>query len=390
MTLAGLAARNVLRNKFRAILTAVGVAVAILTFILLRTVVHAWSVGADYAMKDRLVTRNKVTFVMTVPRRYIDELRAAPHVRVATYANWFGGKDPKHEHEFFGTIAIDADSYFQVFDDLAVDPAVLDAFKHDPQAAIVGEVLAKKMGWKPGDKVMLVSGIYPEKPEWEFHIVGLYSAKARSADKSSFYFRWDYLDKSVEARRQNQIGWMVSRVDEPTKTASIGVAVDKLFDSQEIQTLSQDEHAFQASFLASASAILGAIDIVSAVILVIMSLVLGNTIAMGVRERTNEYGVLKALGFSNGHIAMFIVAESMLLAAIGGALGILISYPFVQNGLGRWLEENMGSFFPFFRVDPGVVALAAGLSLALGAAAAIIPAYTAMQLKVVDALRRVA
>ena len=183
---------------------------------------------------------------------------------------------------------------------------------------------------------------------------------------------------------------MVSRVDDPTKTAAIGVAVDKLFDSQEIQTLSQDEHAFQASFLASASAILGAIDIVSLVILVIMMLVLGNTIAMGVRERTNEYGVLKALGFSGGHIAAFIVSESMLLAAIGGALGILISYPFVQNGLGRWLEENMGGFFPWFRVDPGVVALAAGLSLALGAAAAIIPAYTAMQLKVVDALRRVA
>jgi putative ABC transport system permease protein len=131
-------------------------------------------------------------------------------------------------------------------------------------------------------------------------------------------------------------------------------------------------------------------DIVSAVILVIMALVLGNTIAMGVRERTNEYGVMKALGFSGGHLAWFVLSESAIIALAGGALGVGISYPFVNQGLGRWLEENMGSFFPYFQIDTRTAGIAMALTLALGGVAAIIPAFMASKLRVVDALRRAA
>jgi len=390
MTLVGLAARNVLRNKFRAVLTILGVAVAVLTFMALRTVVQAWSVGADYAVKDRLFTRHKITFVMSLPKRYITDLRAAPHVRVATWSNWFGGKDPKHDREFFATLAVDSSTYFQVFDEYFIAPDQMATWMKDPQGAVVGDVLAKKMGWKLGDKIILQSGIYPDKPEWEFHISGIYEAKAKSADRSTFHFHWDYLNNNIATRRQDQIGWMASRIDEPRRTADVGVALDKIFDEREIPTLSQDEHSFQTSFLASASAVLAALDIVSVVILAIMMLVLGNTIAMGARERTNEYGVLKALGFSGTHIAVFVLSEAMLIALMGGLLGVALAYPLVQNGLGRWLEENMGAFFPYFRLDPGVTSVALLLSLSLGAAAAAIPAYRASQLRVIDALRRVA
>ena len=390
MNLASLAARNILRNKFRALLTIFGVAVAILTFLLLRTIVYAWTVGAEYASKDRVVTRHKITFVQPLPRRYIDDVRNAPHIKVATWANWFGGKDEKHDREFFAAIAVDPTTYFQVYDDMVVSKDQMEAFVHDPQAALVGDVLAKKMGWKPGDKVVLTSGIYPRQGDWEFHIVGFYEAKSKVVDRSSFLFRWDYLNDNLPQNRKDYIGWIVSRVDQPSQSAQIGVALDKVFDEKETQTLSQDEHSFNASFLAMFSAVLTAVDIVSIVILVIMMLVLGNTIAMGVRERTNEYGVLKALGFSGGHIAMFIAFESMLIAALGGALGIAVAYPFVQEGMGRWIEENMGSYFPYFRIDPKATVAAAVLALALGAIAAAIPAYRASQLKVVDALRRVA
>lgn len=390
MTLVGLAARNVLRNKFRAVLTVLGVAVAILTFIMLRTVVQAWSVGADYAVKDRLITRHKITFVMTLPKRYVTDLRAAPHVKVATFANWFGGKDPKHDHEFFQALAVDSATYFQVFDELAVAPDVMDAWMKDPAGAIVGDVLAQKMGWKVGDKVILETGIYPDKPEWEFHVAGLYEAKAKSADRSTFHFHWEYLNKNVATRRQDQIGWMVARIDEPRRTADVGLAVDKMFEERETQTLSQDEHAFQTSFLAGASAILTALDVISLVILVIMMLVLGNTIAMGARERTNEYGVLKAIGFSGGHIAIFVLGEAMMIAALGGLAGIAIAYPIVEKGIGRWLEENVGAFFPYFRIDGRVAVTALALSLLLGAVASAIPALRASRLHVVDALRRIA
>jgi putative ABC transport system permease protein len=390
MNLASLAGRNILRNKFRAALTIVGVAIAVLTFMLLRTIVFAWTSGAEYASKDRVVTRHKITFVQPLPKRYIEDVRNTPHIKIATFANWFGGKDEKHDREFFGAFAVDHTTYFTVYDDIAITKEASDAFLHDPQAAIVGDVLAKKMGWKPGDKVVLTSGIYPRQGDWDFHIVGIYEAKARSVDRSSFIFRWDYLNDSLPQARKDMIGWIVSRVDQPSQSAQIGVAIDKIFDEKDTQTLSQDEHSFNASFLAMFSAVLTAVDIISIVILVIMMLVLGNTIAMGVRERTNEYGVLKALGFSGGHIAWFIIGESMLIAIVGGALGVAVSYPFVQEGMGRWIEENMGSYFPYFRIDPKTTVVAGVLALILGAVAAAIPAYRASKLRVVDALRRVA
>jgi len=390
VTLTGLAVRNVLRNKFRAALTIAGVAVATLTFVMLRTLLASWTEAADYAVKDRLVTRHKITFVMTLPRHYIDSVRAEPHVKIATFLNWFGGKDPKHDKEFFANMAADSDTVFKVYDDMAVAPDQLDAWQHDPQGAIVGDVLAKKMGWKLGDKVSLESGIYPTRPEWDFKIDGIYAATARSVDRSSFYFHYKYLNDSLPPERKDQIGWIVSRVDEPNQTANIGTQIDKVFDEKDIQTLSQDEHAFTAGFLAGMSAVLTAVNVISVVILVIMMLVLGNTIAMGVRERTNEYGVLKALGFSSGQIATFVYSESMVIALAGGLLGIAIAYPFVNQGMGRWLEENMGSFFPYFRVPLSVAVTALGLALALGLVAAAIPAAQASRLKVVDALRRIA
>jgi len=390
MTLVGLAARNVLRNKFRAILTVAGVAVAIITFLLLRTVVTAWTAAADFAAKDRVVTRHKITFIMTMPYNYAQVTRQVPGVKTSTFANWFGGKDPKHDKEFFGNFAVDTETYFSVYDDMAVPADQLDSWKHNPQGAIVGDVIAKKMGWKIGDKVTLESPIYPKQGDWEFTISGIYAAKSKAVDRSSFMFHWKYLNDSIPPARQNQIGWIVSRVHNPSEAAGVGVAIDKVFEEKETQTLSQDERAFNASFLASISAVLAAIDIVSVVILVIMALVLGNTIAMGVRERTNEYGVLKALGFSNGHIVMFIVVESLVIGVAGGLLGLALGYPFIEGGLGKFLEENMGAFFPFFRIDPKMTVVAMILAVLLAGAASVIPALSAARLKTVDALKRLA
>jgi putative ABC transport system permease protein len=389
VTLAGLAVRNLARNRFRVVLTVIGVAVAIVTYVLLRTVVYSWSRGADVAAKDRVVTRHKVTFVMTLPKHYMDDVRALPHVKLATFANWFGGKDPKHDHEFFSTLAIDDKTYFDVYSELSVPPAQMQAWREDRKGAIVGDVLAKKLGWKVGDSINLESGIYGNGT-WQFNIDGIYDATAKSVDRSTFLFHWDYANEAVAADRKDQIGWIVSRVDSPGEAANVGVAIDKVFDERDTQTLSQDERAFNTSFLASVSAVLKAIDVISVGILVIMMLILGNTIAMGVRERTNEYGVLRAIGFLPKHIAWFILGEAMLIGTIGGLLGVLISYPVIEQGLGRWLEENMGGFFPYFRIDPAATVMAVVLAMGLGAAAAALPAYRASQLRVVDALRRIA
>jgi putative ABC transport system permease protein len=397
MTLTGLAARNVLRNKFRVLLTIAGVAVAVLTFVTLRTVLHAWS-NTEAAVKDRIVTRHKITFVMTLPKRYARDVDAAktPNgeklTRLVTWANWFGGKDPKHDHEFFATLAIDTQTYFDVYDEVRVPKEQMDAFMKDRSGAIVGDQLASKLHWSVGDTVSLDSGIYPTKDgqPWTFKIDGIYTTAAHSIDRLTFLFHWDRLNDELPANRQNEVGWIVSRSTDPAHAAQVGAELDKLFDDRDIQTVSQDERAFNQAFLGMFSAVLRALDIVSAVILVIMTLILGNTIAMGVRERTNEYGVLKAIGFRPSHIAVFIMAEAAIVAMLGGVLGLLLAFPLVQKGLGGFLESQMPQLFPSFSIPHSVVIMALGLALGLGLMAAVIPAINASRLKVTEALRRVA
>jgi len=198
------------------------------------------------------------------------------------------------------------------------------------------------------------------------------------------------MNDSLPVDRRDQVGWIVSRVDEPSHSADVGVALDRVFDDRDTQTRSQDERSFNASFMAMFSAVLKAMDIVSAVILVIMMLILGNTIAMGVRERTSEYGVLRAIGFLPSHVALWVVAESLVLGALGGLIGVGIATPFINLVVGRYIEENLGNIFPYFRLVPENMILGIVLSALLGGAAAVLPAWRASQLRVVDAVRRVA
>jgi putative ABC transport system permease protein len=388
MNLVSLSARNALRNPVRTGLTVLGVAIAVLTFVLLRTVIWAYGAGVEAAAKDRVVTRHKVTFTMQLPKRYVDTVKEQPGVTQATWANWFGGKDPKNETEFFSTLAVDAKTYLDVYDEMLVTPEEKTAFLADRQGALVGDAIAKKLGWKKGDEIVLQSQFIPG--DFRFRIHGVYQAARKSVDRSTVMFHWEVMNEAVPTLNRDQVGWIVSRVKEPSGSASLAVGIDKIFDEKDVQTLSQDEGTFNASFLGMFGAILKALDLVSVVILGIMALILGNTIAMGVRERTQEYGTLRALGFLPRHLAVFVLGESVTVGVAGGAVGLVLGYGLINLVLGRWIEENIGAFFPYFMVTPGVAALAFGLALLLGALAAAIPAYLAANLKVVDALRRVA
>jgi putative ABC transport system permease protein len=392
MTLGGLAARNLMRNRLRSSLTAAGVAVAVVTFLLLRTVLWSWSAGAAYSPKDRIFTRHKVSFIMNMPRHYVDDIRTkVPGLESVTWANWFGGKspDPKHAHDFFATLACDPEHFFDVWSDFTVPKDQLDAWKSDKQGAIVGAKLAKKFGWKVGDKVTLQSDIF--KGDWEFHVSGLYTTNSKSEDPAQFLFHWEYLDDAMSEGHKALVGWITSRSKPGVSAVAASQAIDKLFDDADTQTLSQDEHAFQASFTGMFSAVLKAMNIVSLVILAIMMLILGNTVAMGVRERSHEYGVMRAIGFLPQHLAALVVGESAFMGLVGGLIGLAIALPFVNLLVGGWIEENLGSMgLVVFRIMPDNALIALGIAVALGTFAAIIPAWQTYKLHVVDALRRVA
>jgi len=385
-----LGVRNVLRNRFRTSLTILGVAVAILAFVLLRTVLSAWTVAADYAAKDRVVTRHKVSFIMTLPGKYVNDVEETPGVKSALLSSWFGAKDPNHENEFFGTIAVDPKKFFEVYDEVVVPPEQKAAFLTERRGIIIGDALAKKVGYKVGQRLTLKGTIYPG--DWEFIVSGIYTTTRQSIDRSSMFFHYDYLNewaKEKRPRAADQVGWIISRIEKGKRPADVAKTLDSKFEERDVQTLSQDERTFNTSFLGMISAVLKAVDVVSIVILAIMMLILGNTIAMGVRERTHEYGMLRAIGFLPKHLVIFVVGEAATVGLLGGIVGLLLSYPIVEQGLGRFLEENMGAFFPYFRIDPKTPPIALGLSLLLGVFAAIIPAYRASQLDVASSLRKI-
>jgi putative ABC transport system permease protein len=387
MTVGGIGLRNVWRNKGRAIMTVAGVSVAVVAFLLLRTILSSWSAGAEYAAKDRLGTRHRVTFVLPLPLRYVEQIRQVPGVKAASYANWFGAKYPQREKDFFGTIAVDTKNFLNVADEISLPPDQKEAWLQDRRGAIIGDALAKQFGWKVGQKVTLQGTIYAG--DWDFNIDGIYTATRRSIDRSTLFFHWDYLNESVSADRKDHIGWVQTRIDDPGQAANIAKRIDDVFATQEVPTLTMSERAMNQSFLGMFAAILKAMDFVSIVILLIMGLILGNTIAMGVRERTHEYGVLRAIGFLPKHLVAFVMGEAVAIGIIGAGVGIGLAVPFINQGVGRFLEENMGGMFPYFRVSSTDALLAAGLSIGLACVVAAIPAYQAFKLNTIDALRRV-
>jgi putative ABC transport system permease protein len=388
MKLASIAFRNLGRNKLRTTLTVLAGAVAIVFFVGLRTVLTSWSAAADFATKDRIATRHKVSFILQMPRRYADDLRTVPGVKQASFATWFGGKNPKNPDQFFATMAVESATFLDVMDEVVVSPEDKQRWLADKKGALIGDVLAKQLGLKVGDRFTLQGAIYPG--DWEFNISGIYTAARKTVDRSTFWFHWSYLNDGVPEARKDQIGWIATRIDDAGRSAEISAAIDKLFDEKDVQTATMSERAMNLSFMGMLSAMLRALDVISLVMLLIMLLIIGNTIAMAVRERTREYGVLRALGFQPGHVRMFVIGEAMVLGLVTAVVGLAISYPFVELMIGRALEEYMGVWFPYFRIDQRTYVLATVLGLALAAVASIIPALRAGRLSVTDSLRRVA
>jgi putative ABC transport system permease protein len=274
-----------------------------------------------------------------------------------------------------------------VYSEIKTSEAHKQAFLADRQGALVGDALAKKKGWKVGQRVVLSGTIYPG--DWAFNISGIYTTTTTNVDRSTLWFHYDYLNESLPERRKDLVGWIVTNIADSSASGRISKEVDAKFEDRDLQTITMSEAALNQSFLGMFAAVLNAIDIVSIVITLIMALIVGNTIAMGVRERTNEYGVLRAIGFLPHHIVRFILAEGLVIGLLGGAIGVLLGYPVVNNGMGRVIEENMGNMFPQFRVQPQIAVFAFSLALLLGLVAAILPARKASKLQVVEALRRV-
>ena len=376
--------RNAFRHKLRTALTIVGVAIAILAFGMLRTLVGLWYLGVEQSSATRLVTRNAISLVFSLPISYKERIRQISGVQSISWGNWFGGIyiEPKN---FFANFAVEPKSYLALYPEFILTPNERSAFIHDRKGAVAGRKLAAKHGWKTGDIITLRGTIFPG--QWEFVLQGIYRGAQKSTDENQFFFHWDYLNETLKktaARRADQAGFYMIGINRPDLAAEVSQAVDSTFRNSLAETLTETERAFQMGFVSMTEAIMVAIQIVSYVVIVIIMVVAANTMAMTARERIAEYATLKTIGFGAAHIAAIIFGESVLIALLGGTLGVMLTFP-----AARWIESELSQFFPYFSVSMQTIYLDLLIAAGVGMVAALFPTWRGATIRVADGLRRI-
>ncbi len=378
--------KNAFRHKLRTILTMVGLIVAISAFGLLRTIVDAWYAGVEGTSSTRLITRSAISLGYPLPVYYADKIRKIDGVTGVTWMNWFGGIYIDRRN-FFARMAIDSNSYFELFPEFNISDEEKAAFMADRQGVILGRKTAQRFGWHVGDTIPLSGTIYPGN--WTFNIRGIYTVKDARFDETLMLMHWNLIDQSVRKRlgsnAANQVGLFMVGIKDPARASVISGEIDALFKNSVAETSTETEKAFQLGVVSMSRAILMAIRAVSFVVILIIMAVMANTMTMTARERLAEYATLKALGFSPGFVVKLLFGESMLIAFIGGVIGIGMTFPLAQGFL---MQTN--NVFKVFEVSQLTMVYQAVAALFVGVIAAMWPAWKMSRIDIVQGLRHVA
>jgi putative ABC transport system permease protein len=372
------------RRKTRTIFTLLSIVAAFLLFGLLDSVRGAFAGAArNVAGVDRLMTISKISLTVQLPKSLLERISAVSGVKEVAYANWFGGiyQDPKN---FFPNVAVSS-NYFNLYPEWQLSDAERQAFHDTRTGAIVGAELAKRFGWKLGDKIPLDATIFPLKSggnTWTFDLVGIFhesDPKLRAAEGQMF-FNWDYFDEA-RAFGNGYIGWYVVRVNDRDASGAVAQAIDRIAENSDHETKTQTEKAFQASFVSQfgdVGLIMGAI--IAAVFFTLI-LLTGNTMAQAVRERIPELAVLKTIGFSSRSVLLLVLAEAIVLIILGAAIGLALSTAIVAG-----LKAGAGAQLPLLPIGGQIWLEGLGLATLIGLLVGALPARRGMRLRIVDAL----
>jgi putative ABC transport system permease protein len=385
MQLLRLSFRNARRSPARALMTILAVAISLLAFVLLRAVSAGWTEQVKQTPDNRVITRHKMGWGRSLPVNYAQLIRELPGVKTALGASWGGLINPSDPRQNVEGMALEAVPFIAMHHELDAPREQQEAFISDRQGAYASRELAQQFGWKLGDRLRFRSLAF--EAELELNLSGIYTSKRHGFSQRSLYFHWEYFNERLPEPLRDRINMVAAEVEDPHQGARIAQAIDMKFGERDDQTFSQEDQATMAQLVGRFGAVLEGLDLVSLLILGVVMLILGNTVAMSVRERTREYGALRAIGFRPSFIIGFVLAEAATLGILGGFSCLLLAYPLIEKGLGRYLEEAVS--FPPIHVSIESALVTLMLGGLLGSLAAALPAIKVARRNIVDSLRSV-
>ena len=370
---------NLFRKKVRLVLTMGSFAVALFLFAFLGVVRDAFS-RDNLASANRLIIINRTSIINPLPLSYRERILRIPGVKSVTHNNWFGGTYIE-EKNFFPQFVIDPENQRQVVPEFVVPDDQWKAFLRDREGAIVGARTMERFHWKVGDRIPIKTPVWGS---WEFNIDGVYHGTRPGDDETQFWFQWDYFEERVPQTSKGQIGWYVLRIDNPDDAPRIAKAIDTEFANSPYETKTETESTFAAGWVKQFGNIKFLIVTIGAVVFFTLLLVTGNTMAISVRERTGELAVLKAIGFSDRKVLGFVLGESLVIAVVGGLLGLALALVAVPL-----LSHALSGIVPVLILSPTILLTGFVAALFVGFISGFLPGLGAMRMRVVNALRRV-
>jgi putative ABC transport system permease protein len=370
---------NLKRKKIRTVLTIGSFVVAFFLFGLLGAIRYGFRQGIDVAGADRLVVIGRTSIIQPLPITYFERLKKVPGVKDVAHSTWFGGvyQDPKN---FFPQFAVVPDDWLRMYPEFRVDSKEWQAFKDDRQGCVIGRKLADRFGWKVGDKIPLKAPGFFGSGSWDFYVRGIYHGTRPNDDETQMWIQHAYLWERAPAFWKTIVGWYIVRVSNPDQAMAVAKAIDAEFGNSASETRTQTESAFAAAMVKQMGNIEFLITSIGAVVFFTLLLVTGNTMAIAVRERTNELATLKAIGFTSKFVLGLVLAESLLIASLGGVLGLWLARMIV--------EQDITNGLILLYLPLSALVLGIGIALMTGVMAGLIPAVNAMRLNVATALRR--
>jgi len=376
MKYAKLIFKNILRNKRRTLLTISSLVVSLFLIISLATILTEFDRGSEEASPLRLVSRHAVSLGFVIPMAHLPKMKTVPGVKEVMPFSWFGGIY-KDERNFFANFAVDARKMRDVVPEIKMSDADWQAFINDRQGAIVGAKLVKLYGFTPGQRITLKSPIY--NASVEFIIRGVYTG----SDEKTLYFQYDYLNELVPAWAKDNVSTFSIVTNTAEDVPRVSQAIDSLFANTDAPTKTESEREFALSFQTMMGGVKTFLYAIMAAITFSLLLVLGNTMAMTVRERTKEVGTLKAIGFQRGTIIALFLGESLVVACIGAAIGIGAAALLFRSVDLSLYVPNLISFVP----TGETLGIAFGLAILVGFISVVYSAYRVSGLTIAEALR---